>query len=291
MLHGFGGGIGAFVANLDDLSHHHKVYVCDIIGFGRSSRPEFTGNKPEEAEAFCVESIKTWVDALKLDKFNLLGHSMGAFLSTLYAIKYPASVLNLLLVDPWGVPQMVKPPSDVSYRFKIVMTLAKFFSSPFTLLRAAGPWGLALMNKVRPDLGGRINDALPGCGEHFMSYVYHCNAQAASGEMAFARMSIPIGWAVRPLVERFAELSPDLPVYAIYGRDTWMDYNAMRKIQRSVLPKLEIVLLPDAGHHVMVDNVFHFNCAVYQAIHKGTMKELMEELKIYQDFPQQRFAR
>jgi pimeloyl-ACP methyl ester carboxylesterase len=57
-------------------------------GFGRSSRPAFSFD-PAEAESQHVEAIEAWRKRLDLDKFILLGHSMGGFLSSAYALKYP----------------------------------------------------------------------------------------------------------------------------------------------------------------------------------------------------------
>jgi len=63
---------------------------------------ETIGKSADEGEQFFVESIKAWVDALGLQRFRLAGHSMGAFLSALFTLKYPQYVERLVLADPWG---------------------------------------------------------------------------------------------------------------------------------------------------------------------------------------------
>ena len=40
------------------------------------------------AEMEFVESIEEWRQEMKLDKFILLGHSLGGFLAMSYAIRY-----------------------------------------------------------------------------------------------------------------------------------------------------------------------------------------------------------
>jgi pimeloyl-ACP methyl ester carboxylesterase len=100
LLHGFGGGVGIWLSNLDELAKTHTVYAVDILGFGRSSRPKFV--KPSDgaadaAEAFLVDSLDEWSNVLKLNKFDLLGHSMGGYLSAVYALKYPQKLTHLIL--------------------------------------------------------------------------------------------------------------------------------------------------------------------------------------------------
>ena len=84
MVHGFGGGLGLWAMNVEDLAKHHTVYTFDLLGFGRSSRPHFSVEADVAEEEF-VESIESWRKELGLEKFILLGHSLGGFLSCSYA--------------------------------------------------------------------------------------------------------------------------------------------------------------------------------------------------------------
>lgn len=59
-----------------------------LIGFGRSSRPTFSGDSMV-AEKQLVRSIEEWRREMKISNMILLGHSMGGFLATSYSISYP----------------------------------------------------------------------------------------------------------------------------------------------------------------------------------------------------------
>ena len=76
------------VLNYATLTQQRQLYAFDVLGFGQSSRPEFS-SKPEEAEEEFVKSIEAWREELKIDKMILLGHSFGGYLSSCYALKYP----------------------------------------------------------------------------------------------------------------------------------------------------------------------------------------------------------
>ena len=140
MIHGFGGGAGLWALNIDALAKHRTVYAIDLLGFGRSSRPQLSGD-PLEAEEQFVTSIEQWRQEIGLEKFVLLGHSFGGFLASSYTLKHPSRVQHLILADSWGFSEK---PAELQYNIptwvKVVATLIRPFN-PLAGLRAAGPWG------------------------------------------------------------------------------------------------------------------------------------------------------
>lgn len=96
-----------------------------------------------EAEQQYVRSVEEWRRELKLEKFILLGHSMGGFIATSYAISHPDRVKHLVLADPWGFPER---PSDDHIKKEIplfVRLIARVLRpfNPLSGVRAAGPFG------------------------------------------------------------------------------------------------------------------------------------------------------
>lgn len=142
MVHGMGGGVGLWAQNLDALANNRPVYAFDLLGFGRSSRPTFSSDA-EEVETEFVDSIEEWRQEMKLDKMVLLGHSLGAYICSAYALKYPENIQHLFLVDPWGFQEL---PSTSEYnemlplRYRVVAKIMSRFN-PLSIVRAAGPWG------------------------------------------------------------------------------------------------------------------------------------------------------
>lgn len=157
VCHGFGAGIGFFYRNLWPMSRMlpgSRIYAIDMLGMGRSGRPSFpkynkatpTKSTTEAAVNFFIDSFEEW--RLKqdgLDEFVLVGHSMGGYLSALYALKHPERVQKLILASPVGLPEQGKEMEGVALTGH---RIPSFFSylwdanyTPQGLIRAAGPTG------------------------------------------------------------------------------------------------------------------------------------------------------
>ena len=97
----------------------------------------------EAAEQEFVDAIEKWRKEIGLERFILLGHSLGAFLSCSYAMTHPSRVRHLILDDPWGVAvHQSNPDSDRRVPLWVVAVasfLTKF--NPLTPVRMAGPLG------------------------------------------------------------------------------------------------------------------------------------------------------
>ncbi|XP_026168701.1 (Lyso)-N-acylphosphatidylethanolamine lipase isoform X1 [Mastacembelus armatus] len=273
MVHGFGGGVGLWIRNLDALSRSRPVYAFDLLGFGRSSRPPFPSDAAKAEEQF-VSSIEQWRQSVGLENMILLGHSLGGYLATSYAIQYPSRVSHLILVDPWGFPErpetqakegqsqsteVVKRPPLPRWVKAIAAVVSLF--NPLAVIRAAGPWGPGLVNRFRPDFKSKFEDLFDD--DTMTQYIYHCNAQSPSGEVGFRAMSESLGWAKRPMLQRVHQLQPSLPLTMLYGQWSWVDSSSGdRVVQIRSQAHTKVMLINKASHHVYADQPEEFNRVV-----------------------------
>ena len=56
------------------------------------------------AEHFFLSSFESWRQAAGIDSMVLVGHSLGGYLASAYAVRYPERVKSLILVSPAGIP-------------------------------------------------------------------------------------------------------------------------------------------------------------------------------------------
>ncbi|MGD1105859.1 MAG: alpha/beta fold hydrolase [Terracidiphilus sp.] len=83
-----------------------RVYMPDLIGFGRSQRPaDFSYSVHDQAAV-----VLAFMDALGLKQVDLAGWSMGGWIVQLVAVEHPERVSRLILIDSVGLD--IKPAWD-----------------------------------------------------------------------------------------------------------------------------------------------------------------------------------
>ncbi len=83
-----------FVA--ERLGAQFDTYVLDVRGRGLSS----TGPELDYSADTCAEDVGAFADALNLDSYHLMGHSMGARFAVRSAVLHPQGVNRMVLIDP-----------------------------------------------------------------------------------------------------------------------------------------------------------------------------------------------
>ncbi|XP_044740150.1 (Lyso)-N-acylphosphatidylethanolamine lipase isoform X2 [Chrysoperla carnea] len=276
LLHGLGAGVALWCMNLDAFASTRPVYAIDLLGFGRSSRPNFSTDGMEAEQQF-VQSVEEWRREMKLDKIILLGHSMGGFLAASYAINHPDHTKHLILADPWGFPER---PLDVERKSSVPLWVrAIAFAvqplNPLWAVRFVGPFGQWIIEKTRPDLIKKFSPILQEEDNLITQYIYQCNSQSPTGESAFHAMMSGFGWAKHPMVKRIDKLREDIPITLIYGARSWVDNSAGEIIKsKRINSYVNIQVITGAGHHVYADRPEVFNKHVIDACN------LFEERKL-----------
>jgi pimeloyl-ACP methyl ester carboxylesterase len=79
------------------LASHHKVVAMDLRGRGFSDKPP----SGYSIEHHCKD-ISVLMDDIGLNRPVLMGHSLGAFISLVFAAQYPKKVDRLILIDGGG---------------------------------------------------------------------------------------------------------------------------------------------------------------------------------------------
>ena len=115
LVHGFGGCGLIFFRLFKELKEKYHVIALDLLGMGRSSRPELLARTKDETEDFYIQSIEKWRKALGLVKMNMICHSFGAYITSRYALKYPNRINKIVFWSPHG---MEKIPEDYEESLK-----------------------------------------------------------------------------------------------------------------------------------------------------------------------------
>ena len=99
-LHAIGHGSGDFDALADALQGRHRLIAPDWPGQGRSGTVPWTPGVRAYAAA-----LQSFVDALRLPRFALVGNSVGGGAALLYAAANPRHVRAVVVANPAGLDE------------------------------------------------------------------------------------------------------------------------------------------------------------------------------------------
>jgi pimeloyl-ACP methyl ester carboxylesterase len=94
VLHGGGGDARTWLNNIAALSDRYTVYAPDLPGYG--------GSQPLDGHYYIpelTEFVDSFSDNLGLDRFHLVGHSLGGGVALNYALESPHRIRKLVLVS------------------------------------------------------------------------------------------------------------------------------------------------------------------------------------------------
>jgi pimeloyl-ACP methyl ester carboxylesterase len=98
LVHSLAGTAQQWAEQLRHLRQSRRAVAFDFRGHGRSDAPK----NGDYTIAGMAADIAATVDSLGLDRFVLVGHSMGGGAALVYAGMHPERVLGLMLIDPIG---------------------------------------------------------------------------------------------------------------------------------------------------------------------------------------------
>uniref|UniRef100_A0A2P2INZ4 1-acylglycerol-3-phosphate O-acyltransferase n=2 Tax=Rhizophora mucronata TaxID=61149 RepID=A0A2P2INZ4_RHIMU len=275
MVHGYAASQGFFFRNFDALASRFKVIAIDQLGWGGSSRPDFTCKSTEDTEAWFIDSFEEWRKAKNLSNFILLGHSFGGYVAAKYALKHPEHVQHLILVGPAGFSSESDPKSEWLTQFRATWKgaiLNHLWESNFTpqkVVRGLGPWGRDLVHRYTNARFGVYATGKILTEEEsklLTDYVYHTLAAKASGELCLKYIFSFGAFARMPLLQSASEWK--VPTTFIYGFQDWMNYQGAQEARKHMKVPCEIIRVPQAGHFVFIDNPTGFHSSVFYACRK-----------------------
>ncbi|KAG8702038.1 hypothetical protein FRC08_003736 [Ceratobasidium sp. 394] len=269
---------------------------------GRSARVPFKvhakrediDGRVNEAESFFLDALEEWRQKMGIEKMSLIGHSLGAYLSTAYALRYPDRVNQLILLSPAGVPRDPNNTEEPSRELdpapshagsatgtavpatearvaalkaeqraakreestfrKVATYLWEEGWSPFQIVRSAMFYGPWLVGKY----SGRRFDLTDEDKRDMHDYIWHITRAKGSGEYCISHLLAPGAHARRPLVDRVKDIK--VPITFVYGDHDWMDPKggraSLEALKRAGNFGSRMYMIQNAGHHATKRAVF-----------------------------------
>lgn len=226
LLHGFGASADNWNQFAVRLTRKYRVIAPDLPGWGQSTRVETESYGYSKQ----IERLQQFVTQLGLKRFHLVGHSMGGFLASAYAARYPEQVITLGLIAPHGIaePQASELAQSVA-------------AGDNWLVARSVPEFERLLDKVfakRPYLPKPV----------FRMLAQHAIRNSAKSAKIFAEMQANDP----PLLERLAQIKA--PALIIWGEQDRVLHVSCAEVFRQSIHNSELLVLPGSGHMPLVEN-------------------------------------
>jgi pimeloyl-ACP methyl ester carboxylesterase len=143
-MHSFGGDISHWTNQLSHIRKHRRAVALDFRGHGRS---EASIESSYVVEALANDIVAV-VDGLDIEKFVLVGHSMGGSAAIAYTDLHPSRVVGLVLAGtPGKTPEEISKPvikSLQSDKYQQVMD----------------DYMTTLVMNARPEVAAKVNEGV-----------------------------------------------------------------------------------------------------------------------------------
>lgn len=106
LLHGTAGSIENFCANIQAYSEHFHVFAIDMLGCGRTDKPDY----PYLVTSY-AQHARDFLDVMGIGEADIVGVSLGSWVGARMALDFPGRVKRLVMVAPAGIvvdPNRVK---------------------------------------------------------------------------------------------------------------------------------------------------------------------------------------
>src|SRR5258707_11125435 len=233
LLHGYGETGDMWAPLAANLMRDHTVVVPDLRGMGLSSRPE--GGYDKKTQGVDIAGV---LDALKIEKTDLVTHDIGNMVGYAFAAQYPSRVTRFVLMD---APLPGVGPWDEIVRSKALWHFS--FGGPDAERLVAGRERIYLdrfWNEVSAD-PKRFSEA---SREHYAKLY----AQPGAMHAGFAQFAAFDQDAIdnQALLDK-GKLT--MPVLAIGGEKSFGP--TMAVVMRAAATNVRELVIPDAGHWLM----------------------------------------
>ena len=121
LIHGFTDNARDWVPLIPFLATSERLILVDIRGHGISSKPECCYSRVDFAY-----DIKLLLDALKIERADIVGHSLGSIITQTFAEYWPERTRKVVLISSTGGPSQCPAPgaappkpADMDYKTEI----------------------------------------------------------------------------------------------------------------------------------------------------------------------------
>lgn len=234
LLHGVGftSGADSWFLNIGPLSEQVRVLAVDFVGWGLGDRLD-----QEYSFGYLADFVREFQDALGLERSNIVGHSMGGWVASVFAYESPNRVDKLVLVAPGGTATRTLPSMTA-------------FKPP-------------TREEIRRQLGERVK--APGVDLDALADEHHGRAQMPGAVEAYQRIMNHMNNHLTRVRYNTQRRLPYIkaPTLVVWGReDETNSFEKLGRLTHRLIPGAKLVVIEDCGHFVPTERPDEFNQAL-----------------------------
>jgi pimeloyl-ACP methyl ester carboxylesterase len=242
LVHGITSSSRTWKAVMPRLAGKHTVIAPDLLGHGRSSKPQ--GDYSLGAYA---SGMRDLLVALDVHKVTVVGHSLGGGIAMQFAYQFPDRVSRLVLVDTGGIGR------EVNLALRAATLPGSEFVLPFLFAPTIHDAGLKFRNFLS-SLGIRGSADVEGVAEGFASLT---EADARRAFVHTVRSVIdPNGQRVSAADRLY--LTRDIPSLIVWGDRDRIIPVSHADMAHELMPGSRLEIFPGAGHFPFNDDPVRF---------------------------------
>lgn len=241
---------GEYLGDLGGLSRHRRLIVPDQRGSGQSADPADPATLRVDRLVEDVEALRAH---LGLERMDLLAHSAGAVLATMYAAVHPQRLSRLLLIAP-GLITVDRDDSDAALDAALAERSGEPWYAEARLAADAIILGDRSMENYfasRPFFYARWDEA---AREHAAVGISPRNQEARDGFLRDVKPNVPL------IKEGLARVTAPVLLY-VGALDPFVTEVAARAAAEEFSDAVAVVQ-PDAGHYPWIDDAEAFTAVL-----------------------------
>ena len=243
LLHGYTSHARSWDTIARRLADRFRVLALDQRGHGESDRAT------DYDEQRLIEDLAAFVDALRLESFAAVGFSIGGFAAASYAVLHPERVSRMVLSECFAQ----ESSADAATHIGALRALSAAFDGPpeYAAAQAAAAFRPLAPHAPEDELRRWMRGGLEEGPDGRWGWRYDqvLRVPGAPGRL-------------NPSPEIFAERLAQVtcPMLLVVGAESFAKAGAEAMAPRN--PRARLVVLPETGHWVPLDNPTGFLAAV-----------------------------
>lgn len=205
MVHGIGAGSDCFEwhRNIDVLSKYHQVYAIDLLGFGKSDKPNMT-----YTAYMYSQLIESFIKEIVKEKVYIVASSLSAAFTVMSCSLNPTLFKKLLLICPTGVGEINTKFNNNDFILREIINMPLIGTTLYNVMTTKKSCKKFLTDNIFYSQSNLTDEIL----NHYYYSAHYSNSNAK-----YAIASFAANYMNTNIENNISKL--EIPIYVVWGKE------------------------------------------------------------------------